>query len=98
MTISLWKSDKIKCHINVKFLQGMIDRLTVGYLRYETTVRPEEKEYLKRIKSSIRHYETTKNREFLIDLANYAMREFDYPSMDGTFYNPSDSNGKRAKD
>lgn len=99
MTITLGMSDKVPTRIvNREFLQGMVNRLTVGFFRYEMEVDPRHREYMKRIKSSLKHYERSRNKEYLIDLANYAMREFDFPSMDGTYLECSDSNGKRSKD
>ena len=42
-------------------------------------------------KKRIQAYEETGNAEFLVDMANFAMIEFMYPSIAGAKYTPTDS-------
>lgn len=43
------------------------------------------------IEKRINKYKETGNTEFLADVANFAMIEFMYPSIDGAKYTPTDS-------
>lgn len=43
------------------------------------------------IKKRLQKYEETGNTEFLADVANFAMIEFMYPSIEGAQYKPTDS-------
>ena len=43
------------------------------------------------IEKSLEKYRQTGNTEFLADVANFAMIEFMYPSIDGAEYIPTDS-------
>lgn len=43
------------------------------------------------LKKRIQAYEETGNTEFLVDVANFAMIEFMYPSIAGAKYTPTDS-------
>lgn len=98
MEIKLWSSDKAPVNVHVKFLQGMIHRLIVGYYRHEKDKSPPKQHYLKRLKKTIERYEKTKNSEFMMDAANYCMREFEFPSIPGTHFTPEDSYGRRKGD
>ena len=79
--------------VNTGFMQGMINRLIVGLYRYEINQKPSTRNYLDRAKKSLKKYEKTKNKEFLMDAANYCMREFDHPSLPDTYFSPVDSHG-----
>lgn len=37
----------------------------------------------------LKAYEETKNKEFLVDVANFAMLEYMFPSIEGAFYKPT---------
>lgn len=43
------------------------------------------------IRKRLERYLETGNTEFLIDVANFSMIEFMYPSVEGAFYKPTDS-------
>lgn len=43
------------------------------------------------IRKRLEKYEETGNTEFLADVANFAMIEFMYPSIEGARYQPTDS-------
>jgi len=72
----------------------MINRLIVGFYRYEIHKPPATRNYLKALKAKLAKYEATGNRELLMDAANYCMREFDHPSFDGTYFSAEESNGR----
>ena len=77
--------------IDKKFIQGMIDRMCVGFFNYGSMRRYEVKSHsLKNIKIRIKKYEQTKNTEFLMDAANYCMMEFVVPSFEKAFFKPTD--------
>ena len=46
---------------------------------------------LENIENRIQKYKETGNTEFLADVANFAMIEFMYPSIEGAKYTPTDS-------
>jgi hypothetical protein len=78
---------------SVEFLQGMIDRLLVGYSKYghisdsvAKGMDPETEAHAR-----IRKYRETGNTEWLIDAANYCMIEFMFPSHNDAHYRPTDS-------
>jgi hypothetical protein len=73
------------------FLQGMLNRLAVGYRRFGNVHAAEVKDGKKRVASSLAHYRSSHNTEFLIDVANYAMIEFMRPFDSKAHYSPSDS-------
>jgi hypothetical protein len=74
-----------------KFLQGMLNRVAVGYRRYGDVHTSMTKDGKKRAASSLAHYRRSHNTEFLIDVANYAMIEFMRPFDLKAHYVPSDS-------
>jgi hypothetical protein len=79
-----------KDQIDIKFIQGMIDRMAFGYFNYGPMRRYEVKSHsLKNVKIRLKHYEKTKNTEFLMDAANYCMMEFVVTSIKGTFFEPT---------
>lgn len=43
---------------------------------------------LDNIKKRLALYEQTGNKDYLVDIANFAALEFEYPSVEGAFYKP----------
>lgn len=74
-----------------KFIQGMLNRVAVGYRRFGDLHASTAKDGKKRVISSLAHYKRSHNTEFLIDVANYAMIEFMRPFDSKAHYAPSDS-------
>lgn len=74
-----------------KFIQGMLNRVAVGYHRYGDMHASTVKDGKKRVASSLAHYKSSHNTEFLIDVANYAMIEFMRPFDPKAHYTLSDS-------
>lgn len=61
-----------------EFLQGMLNRLAVGYYNYGP-VRRGTYDWIASLILRLNRYQESHNSENLIDAANYAMLEFLYP-------------------
>jgi hypothetical protein len=62
-------------------------RVGMGLIRYESN-RGRSPCYFEWLQASIKRYEETKNTDALLDVAFYAIAEFENPSREGTFYDP----------
>lgn len=60
-----------------QFMQQMVNRIIFGHARYGSPNR--QKRYMTRIEKELKAYKETGNREHLINVANYAWLESDYP-------------------
>lgn len=60
-------------------------RVAIGFLRYESN-RGRAPSYLGWIEQSLAEYRRTRNIDALLDVAFYAIAEFQNPSTEGTFY------------
>lgn len=71
------------------------DMMVVSYYKYGPMKDNYDKfkcmDALGNIEKRIKKYKETGNTEFLADVANFAMIEFMYPSIDGAKYIPTDS-------
>jgi len=77
-------------HIEVSFLQGMLNRMAFGFHNYGHSRRTHHTfSGLENAKLRLAKYEESKNSEFLMDAANYCMIEFFRPSMADTFFRPT---------
>lgn len=94
MKITLATSHKVPSRdvCNPDFLQKMVNRCIVGFYRYGPFrfIVHHPKAPLDRLKTCLAKYERTGNREHLVDLANYAMAEFTYPSHPNAHFRPED--------
>lgn len=84
-----------------QFVQGMRDRMVVSFYKYGPLVDayPHKVSAVASLNDRLRKYAETKNTEFLIDAANFAMIEFMCPSVEGAFFAGTDddqSPGRRA--
>lgn len=71
------------------FMQGMLNRLAVGYHRYGPAKENASiNDFIKSIDVRIAKYLETGNTEYLIDVANYAMLEFVAPSHPNAHFDP----------
>jgi len=61
-------------------------RVAMGLIRYESN-RGRSPCYFEWLQASLNRYEKTKNLDALLDVAFYAIAEFENPSREGTFYN-----------
>lgn len=78
---------------DVEFLQGMLDRMAVSYHKYGALAKafPHDVSALASLQQRLERYQATGNTEFLIDAANFCLIEFMRPSVEGAFYEPTDS-------
>lgn len=74
--------------ITKKFFSLMKNRLKMGYFRYENNNNSYP--YTKGIEDKLNMYIKTKNLEYLVDAANYALLEFNKPTIEGTFFEAVD--------
>jgi hypothetical protein len=74
--------------VDEKFLQGMINRLAVGFHRYGP-LDPKRANWVETIKLRLDAYKETGNIDFLIDVANFAMFEWRFPQLEGAHSDPS---------
>jgi hypothetical protein len=82
-------------------VQGMRDRMVVSFYKYGpvTEAFPHKVNAVASLTDRLRKYAETKNTEFLIDAANFAMIEFMHPSVEGAFFEGTDADqspGRRA--
>lgn len=77
-----------------KFIEGMLNRMKMSLEKYGPLKEgyPFKVSAIKTLELKLRKYKEDKNLEHLIDLANYAMIEFMYPSIEGAFFEATDSN------
>jgi hypothetical protein len=67
--------------INEQFIQGMLDRMAVGYHNYGHMRRKYNRpDNGKNIRIRWKEYMRTGNTEFLMDLSNFSMMEFTVPA------------------
>lgn len=83
------------------FINGMRDRMLISYYKYGpiADAYPHKVNAIASLTDRLRKYAETKNTEFLIDAANFAMIEFMRPSIEGAFFAGTDSDqspGRRA--
>ena len=72
-----WPDSVPTDQIDEVFIQGMLNRMAVGFHNYGHMRRYENtSNSLKNIKIRLDKYEETHNTEFLMDAANYCMMEF----------------------
>lgn len=79
--------------ISPKFLQGMINRMVMGSLKYNKIVKdfPHKIDAIACLHQRLQEYDKTGNTEWLIDAANYAMIEFMLPRHKDAHYRATDS-------
>lgn len=83
------------------FVEGMRQRMIVSFYKYGPVADayPHKVSAIASLTDRLRKYAETKNTEFLIDAANFAMIEFMLPSVEGAFFAGTDddqSPGRRA--
>ena len=85
-----WSSHVPVDHISVEFLQGMLDRMIVGFHNYGHSSRCEgDFDAVASLRLRMTAYRKTRNTEFLMDAANFAMMEFIKPKYKGAKYTPT---------
>lgn len=76
--LTLWINSKVKrppreWEFVQDFLQKMMNRMGVGYVRYGTVDKRQR--YMTRLEVEFRAYKKTGNKEHLLNIANYAVLE-----------------------
>lgn len=81
------------------FVQGMYDRMAVSFFKYGKVADayPDKVSALASLEQRVRKYRETRNTEYLIDVANFAMIEFMYPSVTDAHFTPTDSDGSPGR-
>lgn len=87
--------DILKTEYSERFDKIRKDMMAMSYYKYGPMKDNYDKfkcmDALGNIEKRIQKYKETGNTEFLADVANFAMIEFMYPSIDGAKYIPTDS-------
>lgn len=87
--------DILKTEYSERFDKIRKDMMVMSYYKYGPMKENYEKfkcmDALGNIEKRIQKYKETGNTEFLADVANFAMIEFMYPSIEGARYTPTDS-------
>lgn len=67
--------------VSAQFLQGMVNRMAVSLDKYGPVEKayPNDVDAIESLKKRLEEYEETGNIEYLIDVANFAMIEFELP-------------------
>lgn len=94
----LWPVGVPTSEYSQQFLQGMLDRMAMGYHRYGLVA--DTKDVVDHVSSAItrlRRYAATGNTEFLMDAANMAMIEFMVPRHDKAHFAPTDDDASPGR-
>lgn len=81
------------------FVQGTKDRMVVSFYKYGplAAAYPHKVSAVVSLTDRLRKYAETKNTEYLIDAANFAMIEFMHPSVEGAFFAGTDDDGSPGR-
>lgn len=83
---------------NEQFLQGMLDRVDVGFHKYGAIEKGAPKVNLTQCAiNCMRKYASTGNTEYLIDASNYLMFEFMHPKHPEAHFKPTDDAGSTKR-
>ena len=86
-----WPDSVPQDQIDEPFIQGMLDRMAVGFHNYGHMRREHNRpDNIKNIDIRVKKYQETKNTEYLVDAANYCMMEFVFPSIPDAFFKTTD--------
>ena len=87
-------NEEIQAHVRERIEPGLAslarDRLAMGYVRYESRLG-RAPDYLTWIKKMLVKYESSRNREYLVDLYNFVQLEWTNPSLVDTYFEVDDS-------
>lgn len=84
----------LKRDFSEEFVTKMKNSIEMSHHKYGwmSKTYPELAQAYKCIQERLDMYLKTHNKEYLIDIANFAMIEFKYPSFEDSSYSPKDSN------
>lgn len=88
------REEILKRDFSEAFVNKMKNSIEMSHYKYGWMSKnyPELVQAVKCLKERLDLYEDTHNTEYLIDVANFAMIEFMYPTFEDSRYNPKDSN------
>lgn len=77
----------------VQFIQGMFDAMSMSFFKYGRVADayPNKVDAIASLRRRLSMYEQTGNKSWLIDIANFAMIEFQHPLHKDAHYRPTDS-------
>jgi len=75
------------------FIDKMKNAIVTSHFKYgwANKTYPELAQAYKCAKERLEEYEKTHNKEYLVDVANFALLEFLYPAFSDARYSPTDS-------
>jgi hypothetical protein len=78
--------------VSVEFLTGMVRRMEVSYFKYGGVVEayPQKVDALASLQKRLERYAEDGNREWLMDVANFAMIEFMHPRHEQAHFRATD--------
>lgn len=81
------------------FIQGMRDRVEVSFHKYGPVSEAvaHGAKFVEALEKRLALYRETGNTEWLMDVANYAMFEFMYPSHKSAHFRPTDADESPGK-
>ena len=87
------REEILKRDFSEEFITKMRNAIEVSHYKYGwmSKTYPELAQAYKCIRERLELYEKTHNTEYLVDIANFAMIEFKYPSFKDSKYEPTDS-------
>ncbi len=87
--VSDWKEE-----VSGRFLQAMANAMGMSFYKYGKLrdAYPKKVNAIATLKDRLAEYEKTGNADYLIDVANMAMIEFEAPAHKDFHYSPGDSN------
>jgi len=97
------KNDDLKkileTEFSEQFVEGMRSRMVVSFYKYGplADAYPHKVSAVASLTDRLRKYAETKNTEYLIDAANFAMIEFMHPAVEGAFFEGTDDSGSPGR-
>ena len=87
------RADILSRDFSEPFVTKMRNAIEMSHYKYgyASKTYPELAQAYKCIKQRLELYEKTHNKEYLVDIANFAMLEFLYPAFSDAKYTPQDS-------
>lgn len=87
------REEILKRDFSEDFVTKMKNAIETSHYKYgwASKTYPELAQAYKCIHERLELYEKTHNKEYLVDIANFAMIEFKYPSFKDSKYEPTDS-------
>ena len=87
------REDILKRDFSEEFILKMKNAIEMSHYKYgwASKTYPELAQAIKCVQERLDMYEKTHNKDYLIDIANFAMLEYLYPSYEDSKYIPTDS-------